>query len=37
LGSHDGQLSEPWGIVVQDSRIYVADAQNHRITVFNDH
>ena len=34
LGSGDRQLAEPWGVAVENGKIFVADTQNHRIQVF---
>ena len=34
LGSGDGQLNRPMGITVVDNKVFVADADNHRISVF---
>ena len=33
-GSNSGQLNNPHGIIVHDDKVYVADSNNHHISVF---
>lgn len=34
-GTADGQFEDPIGIAVAEGKVYVADARNHRVQVFN--
>ena len=34
-GPGDGQLSYPYGVIVDQGNYVVADANNHRIQIFN--